>query len=208
MHAFFTMLVAVPSFLTAFTIGASLNMARASGAVAASSGGGRNFRNLDKDRWLFSYLFAGLFIFIFGGVTGVINASYNLNNVVHNTSWLPAHFHQTVAGPIFLAYIGMSLFLVATLTGKEIKLPTWNVWVPYIWTVGHHDFFHRSVHRRRERRTAPDEHGSELHRSAVAPLSARLAGCENARQHRRHDHDRRRVMFFVRFLRHTFQPAS
>jgi cytochrome c oxidase subunit 1 len=28
------------------------------------------------------------------------------------------------------------LFLVATLTGKEIKLPTWNVWVPYIWTVG------------------------------------------------------------------------
>ena len=55
---------------------------------------------------------------------------------MHNTSWLPAHFHQTVAGPIFLSYIGMSLFLVATLTGKEIKLPTWNVWVPYIWTLG------------------------------------------------------------------------
>ena len=63
----------------------------ASGAVAASSDGGLNFRTLDKDRWLFSYLFAGLVIFIFGGVTGVINASYNLDNVVHNTSWLPAH---------------------------------------------------------------------------------------------------------------------
>ena len=91
---------------------------------------------LDQDRWLFSYLFSGLVIFIFGGVTGIINASYNLNNVVHNTAWLPAHFHQTVAGPVFLSFIGMSLYLVVKLTGKEIKLPAWNVWVPYIWTLG------------------------------------------------------------------------
>ena len=63
----------------------------------------------------FSYFFCGLVIFIFGGVTGIINASYNLDVVVHNTSWLPAHFHQTVAGPVFLSYIGMSLFLVAKL---------------------------------------------------------------------------------------------
>ena len=30
----------------------------------------------------------------------------------------------------------MSLFLVAELTGKNVRLPTWNVWVPYIWTLG------------------------------------------------------------------------
>jgi cytochrome c oxidase subunit I len=30
----------------------------------------------------------------------------------------------------------MSLFLLAKLTGKEIKLRGWNVWVPYIWTLG------------------------------------------------------------------------
>ena len=130
------MLVAVPSFLTAFTIGASLEYGARERGGRGLIGWWSKLPYLDKDRWLFSYLFAGLFIFIFGGITGVINASYNLDNVVHNTSWLPAHFHQTVAGPIFLAYIGMSLFLVATLTGKEIKLPTWNVWVPYIWTVG------------------------------------------------------------------------
>jgi cytochrome c oxidase subunit I len=74
-----------------------------------------------------------LVIFIFGGVTGIINASYSLNNVVHNTAWLPAHFHQTVAGPVFLSFIGMSLYLVVKLTAKEVKLPAWNVWVPYIW---------------------------------------------------------------------------
>jgi len=135
-HAFFTMLVAIPSFLTAFTIGASLEYGGRQRGGRGLIGWWSKLPYLDKDRWLFSYFFAGLFIFIFGGITGVINASYNLDNVVHNTSWLPAHFHQTVAGPIFLGYIGMSLFLVATLTGKNIKLPTWNVWVPYIWTLG------------------------------------------------------------------------
>ena len=135
-HAFFTMLVAVPSFLTAFTIAASLEYGARERGGRGLIGWWSKLPYLDKDRWLFSYLFAGLFIFIFGGVTGVINASYNLDNVVHNTSWLPAHFHQTIAGPVFLAYIGMSLFLLAKLTGKEIKFPTVNVWMPYVWTVG------------------------------------------------------------------------
>jgi cytochrome c oxidase subunit I len=135
-HAFFTMLVAVPSFLTAFTIAASIEHGARERGGRGLIGWWAKLPYLDKDRWLFSYLFAGLVIFIFGGVTGVINASYNLDTVVHNTSWLPAHFHQTVAGPVFLSYIGMSLFLVAELTGKKVRLPTWNVWVPYIWTLG------------------------------------------------------------------------
>lgn len=135
-HTFFTLLVAVPSFATAFTMAASMEYgARERGAGGLMSWWGK-LPYFDRERWLFSYLFAGLFIFIFGGITGVINASYNLNNVVHNTSWLPAHFHQTVAGPIFLSYIGLSLFLVARLTGKEIKGKTLNVWMPYIWTIG------------------------------------------------------------------------
>ncbi len=135
-HAFFTMLVAVPSFATAFTMAASMEHgARAQGGRGLM-GWWKKLPYLDKERWLFPYFFCGLLIFIFGGVTGIINASYNLNNVVHNTSWLPAHFHQTVAGPIFLSYIGMSLFLVAKLTGKEIKLQGLNVWMPYIWTFG------------------------------------------------------------------------
>jgi cytochrome c oxidase subunit 1 len=135
-HAFFTMLVAVPSFLTAFTIGASMEHGARNRGGRGLLGWWTKLPYIDKDRWLFSYLFAGLVIFIFGGVTGIINASYNLDVVVHNTSWLPAHFHQTVAGPVFLSYIGMSLYLVAKLTGKEIKFKTLNVWMPYIWTLG------------------------------------------------------------------------
>jgi cytochrome c oxidase subunit 1 len=135
-HAFFTMLVAVPSFLTAFTMAASMEYGAIQNGGRGLLGWWKKLPYLDQDRWLFSYLFSGLVIFIFGGVTGIINASYNLNNVVHNTSWLPAHFHQTVAGPVFLSFIGMSLYLVAKLTGKEIRFPAWNVWVPYIWTLG------------------------------------------------------------------------
>jgi len=135
-HAFFTMLVAVPSFATAFTMAASMEHGARQRGGSGLMSWWTKLPYLDKERWLFPYFFCGLFIFIFGGVTGIINAAYNLDNVVHNTSWLPAHFHQTVAGPVFLSYIGMSLFLVVRLTGKQIKLPGWNLWVPYIWTLG------------------------------------------------------------------------
>jgi cytochrome c oxidase subunit I len=135
-HAFFTMLVAIPSFVTAFTLAASMEYGGRERGGRGLLGWWTKLPYLDKDRWLFSYLFAGLVIFIFGGATGVINASYNLDTVVHNTSWLPAHFHQTIAGPVFLAYIGMSLFLVAELMGKQIRFRTLNVWMPYVWTLG------------------------------------------------------------------------
>src|SRR6476620_10871380 len=117
-HAFFTMLVAVPSFATAFTLAASMEHGARQNGGHGLMGWWKKLPYLDQDRWLFSYLFAGLVIFIFGGITGIINASYNLNNVVHNTSWLPAPFHQTVAGPVFLSFIGMSLYLLVQLTGK------------------------------------------------------------------------------------------
>ena len=135
-HAFFTMLVAVPSFATAFTMAASMEHGARENGGRGLIGWWTKLPYFNRQHWLFPYFFCGLVIFISGGVTGIINASYNLDTVVHNTSWLPAHFHQTVAGPIFLSYIGMSLFLLAKLTGKEIKFQTLNVWVPYIWTLG------------------------------------------------------------------------
>src|SRR4026209_1556277 len=65
LHAFFTLLVAIPSLVTAFTLSASLEPgARARGGTEFC-GWWRKLPYLDTDRWLFSYLFAGLFIFIF-----------------------------------------------------------------------------------------------------------------------------------------------
>jgi cytochrome c oxidase subunit I len=136
LHAFFTLLVAIPSLVTAFTLAASMEEgARKRGGKGLFGWWGK-LPYLDKDRWLFGYLFAGLFLFIFGGITGIVNASYNLDNVVHNTAWMPAHFHQTVAGPVFLSFIGGSLLLLASLRGRDIALKAVNVWIPYIWTLG------------------------------------------------------------------------
>ena len=81
-------------------------------------------------------MICGLILFIFGGLTGIPNASYQLNNVIHNTAFLPGHFHMTVAGPVFLAIIGMSTFLIAQLKGKKVFWPKINVIIPYLWMIG------------------------------------------------------------------------
>jgi len=135
-HAILTLLIAVPSLATAFTLAASLEH----GARAA---GGRGYfawwaklPHLDEQRWLFPYLFMGLVIFIFGGFTGIVNASYGMNALVHNTAWLPAHFHLTVAGPVFLGILGMGLYLVLGMLGKPLAWPKAALSVPYVWTLG------------------------------------------------------------------------
>jgi cytochrome c oxidase subunit 1 len=135
-HSFLTFLVALPSFMTAFTVAASLE-------DGARRRGGRGLFGwwaklpwLDSERYLFAYFIAGLILFLFGGITGIVNASASLNNVVHNTSWIPGHFHTTLGGPAFLSFLGMTLFLLTELTGKPLRLPRLNVWVPYLWMAG------------------------------------------------------------------------
>ena len=128
--------IAIPSFITAFTLAASLEYA---GRLRGSKGWfgwmGR-LPYLDTDRYLFAYFICGLILFIFGGLTGIVNASYQLSSVIHNTAWLPGHFHMTVAGPVFLAIIGMSTYMYSTISGKKIFLPRVNVIIPYLWMIG------------------------------------------------------------------------
>ena len=129
-------MVALPSFMTAFTLAASLEHAGRQRGGSGLFGWWRTLPYFDRDRYLFAYFFAGLVLFFFGGITGIINASVVMNNVVHNTAWIPAHFHTTVGGPVFLSFLGMTLFLVTQLTGKRLRLPTLNLCVPYLWMGG------------------------------------------------------------------------
>ncbi len=207
-HAFFTMLVAVPSFVTAFTIAASLEHAGRQRGGRGLMGWWTKLPYLDKDRWLFPYLFAGLVIFIFGGVTGVINASYNLDTVVHNTSWLPAHFHQTIAGPVFLSLHRHEFVSGRETHGQKGQVTDVECLGAIHLDARHHDFFHRAVHRRRRWRAASHEHGDELHRSAIASVPPRLGLCQNAWQHRRNNHDDRGADVFHCFLCHAFQQTG
>jgi cytochrome c oxidase subunit 1 len=43
---------------------------------------------------------------------------------------------MTVAGPVFLAIIGMSTYLYSKISGKEVFLPKINVIIPYLWLIG------------------------------------------------------------------------
>ncbi len=128
--------VAIPSFITAFTIAASLEYAGRKRGSKGWFGWMFKLPYLDKHNYMFAYLICGLILFIFGGLTGIVNASYQLNNVIHNTAWLPGHFHMTVAGPVFLAIIGMSTYLYANMSGRKIFMPSINVIIPYLWTIG------------------------------------------------------------------------
>jgi cytochrome c oxidase subunit I len=128
--------VAIPSFITAFTLAASLEYAGRKRGSKGWFGWMKKLPYLDTKNYLFAYFICGLVLFIFGGLTGIVNSSYQLNSVVHNTAWLPGHFHMTVAGPVFLAIIGMSTYLYSKMSGRKIFMPKVNIIIPYLWTIG------------------------------------------------------------------------
>ena len=136
LHTIFTFGVAVPSMLTAFTLSASLEYAGRQNGGRGLFGWMRKLPYFRKERYLFAYSICGLVLFIFGGITGVINGSYSMNLAVHNTAYLPGHFHMTVAGPVLLAMLAMSLYLVNKVGGKPIKGRGLNLAVPYLWSFG------------------------------------------------------------------------
>jgi cytochrome c oxidase subunit 1 len=136
LHGIFTFCVAIPSFITAFTVAATLEHGARNNGGTGLFGWWTKLPYFDENRYLFAYAFMGLVLFLFGGITGIVNASVTMNNVVHNTAWVPGHFHTTLGGPVFLAFLGLSVWMLTELGGKELRLPRWNVLVPYLWTAG------------------------------------------------------------------------
>ena len=93
LHALLTFAVFFPSLLTFFNVTASLETAgRARGARGWISWFG-------KLPWTDPSVAAqvlAMVLFAFGGVGGLINASFNVNMVVHNTAYIVGHLHLTV----------------------------------------------------------------------------------------------------------------
>jgi cytochrome c oxidase subunit 1 len=58
--------------------------------------------------------------FVLGGATGLINASYTMNQVIHNTTWVPGHFHMTVGPAVALTLMGVAYWLIPYLTGRQL----------------------------------------------------------------------------------------
>lgn len=132
-HSLLTYSVFFPSMLTAFTVIASLEYgARKRGGTGLVSW----IRALPwSDPSVTAQLLAAI-LFLFGGVSGLTNASYNLNLVVHNTAWVPGHFHLTVATAVTLSFIGITYWLVPYLTGKALWRPKVALFQAWCWFVG------------------------------------------------------------------------
>ena len=127
-HGALTMGVAFPSFITAFTVVASLE-------IGARVRGGKGYfgwiRKLNWGNPSYTAQNLAMILFAFGGISGMINASYSVNLAVHNTSWVPGHFHLTVGSATTLTFFGICYWLIPRLTGKKLftrKLALLQAW--------------------------------------------------------------------------------
>lgn len=129
-HSILTFFVAVPSLMTAFTIAASLEFA---GRLRGGKGLFGWIRALPWDNPAFVAPVLGLLGFIPGGAGGIVNASFTLDYVVHNTAWIPGHFHLQVASLVTLTAMGSLYWLLPNLTGKPISDGQRRLGLAVVW---------------------------------------------------------------------------
>ncbi|RMH68406.1 MAG: cytochrome C oxidase subunit I [Actinomyces sp.] len=128
-----TFFIFYPSTVTAFSVFASLEM------------GGRARGGKGLIGWIFKLpwgnpavagqLLAGIG-FMLGGASGFINASYVINNEVHNTAFIVGHFHLTVGTGVALSIMAISYWMVPYLTGRALwgrRVALAQVW---LWLIG------------------------------------------------------------------------
>lgn len=132
-HNVLTMFVAIPSLITAFSIGASLE-------YAGKKRGGRGIVGwIPALPWRdpsFTAPVLAMLTFIFGGAGGIILASFNLNLVVHNTAFIPGHFHVTVGTAVTLTFMGACYWLIPHLTHRQLYSRGLALASSVLWAVG------------------------------------------------------------------------
>lgn len=130
-----TFMVIVPSLMTAFSLFASFEL------YGRSKGGKGLFGWFKELPWKdvrFFAPFMGMLVFIPAGAGGIINASNQMNAVVHNTLWVTGHFHLTVATSVALTFFGITYWLVPVVTGRTLtaRMNNWGIVQTILWCVG------------------------------------------------------------------------
>ncbi|MEO5347275.1 MAG: cbb3-type cytochrome c oxidase subunit I [Magnetococcus sp. YQC-9] len=98
------------------------------------------FEWLRKAPWanpVFSSMFISLIVFGFiGGITGVVMGTEQINLIIHNTIFVPGHFHATVAVGTTMAFMAITFFLIPVLFRRQLIWPNACKWQPYIFGGG------------------------------------------------------------------------
>lgn len=82
--------------------------------------------------------FSGVFISIIGfgflgGISGVMMGTEQLNMLIHNTIYVPGHFHATVVIGTTLTFMALTYYLIPVLFRREMILPKLAMWQPYLF---------------------------------------------------------------------------
>jgi cytochrome c oxidase subunit 1 len=98
------------------------------------------FQWLRKAPWgnpIFSGMFISLIGFGFlGGISGVVMGTEQINIIIHNTIYVPGHFHATVVIGSTLAFMSLTYFLIPTLFRKQVAFPGIAKLQPYFFGIG------------------------------------------------------------------------
>ncbi|MEF8781216.1 MAG: cbb3-type cytochrome c oxidase subunit I, partial [Haloferacaceae archaeon] len=128
-----TMFLLLPSLLTAFTVVASMEYG------ARQRGGTGLFGWLRALPWrdpAFTGMALAGIMFAAAGFSGMINAGMNINYLVHNTLWVPGHFHLTVGTAVALTFMAATYWLWPQISGKRLYSRPIALFQVVVWFVG------------------------------------------------------------------------
>ena len=98
------------------------------------------FTWLRKAPWgnpVFSGMFLSLVGFGFiGGVTGVVMSVEQINMIIHNTMYLPGHFHGTVVSGTTMAFMAVTYYLIPVVFQRKLALGGMAKLQPYVFAGG------------------------------------------------------------------------
>src|SRR6202166_510019 len=128
LQSFLTFFVALPTLLTVFSVSASLE-------IAGRVRGGRGLLGwIPALPWQEPMVLAvalSLVMLGLGGFGGLFNMSYAMNSMIHNTSWVTAHFHLIWGGAVVIMYFAIAYEMWPRITGRPRRskaLARWQLW--------------------------------------------------------------------------------
>jgi cytochrome c oxidase subunit 1 len=98
------------------------------------------FEWLRKAPWgnpAFAGMFLSLVLFGFlGGISGVVMGTEQINLIMHNTLYVPGHFHATVVAGTTLAFMAITYLIVPLIFRRQLVMKKLAQWQPYLFGLG------------------------------------------------------------------------
>ncbi len=133
LHGVGTFIVAMPTLITGLTVIASLEIA---GRLRGGQGLFGWVGTLPWGNPMVLAVILSLLMLIFGGFGGLVNASYAMNTMVHNTAWVPGHFHLIFGGTTVIIYFAIAYYLWPILSGKKLFSNPMALLQLWTWFIG------------------------------------------------------------------------